>query len=178
MKRVLDFSFAWVQIATFFKKLRFGLSQTQNIVNFLIYALFGLQKAQTNAHLVTRPVFLSQWTLFHPKQSQLKQSSWLYPGGNMRLRLNFRSACLSFSLQETFDSASKKLKKRVAANNHSKKSKQVAEEAPMTKQKRRKKRMVQREVWKSVAGWRSFMQRCAGLWGLSRGTAYWFSIVS
>ena len=52
MKRVLDFSFAWVQNATFFKKLRFGLSQTQNIVNFLIYALFGLQKAQTNAHLV------------------------------------------------------------------------------------------------------------------------------
>ena len=29
---------------------RFGLSQTQNIASFLIYALFGLQKAQTNAH--------------------------------------------------------------------------------------------------------------------------------
>ena len=51
MKRVLDFSFAWVQNATFFKKLRFELNQTQNIASFLIYALFGLQKAQTNAHL-------------------------------------------------------------------------------------------------------------------------------
>ena len=50
MKRVLDLSFAWVQNATFFKKLRFGLNQTQKIASFLIYALFGLQKAQTNAH--------------------------------------------------------------------------------------------------------------------------------
>ena len=53
MKRVLDLSFAWVQNATFFKKLRFGLNQTQKIASFLIYALFGLQKAQTNAHLIS-----------------------------------------------------------------------------------------------------------------------------
>ena len=52
MKRVLDEGFAWAQNAAFFKKLRFGLSQTQNITSFLIYALFGLQKAQTNAHLL------------------------------------------------------------------------------------------------------------------------------
>ena len=52
MKRVLDSGFAWVQNATFFKKLRFGLNQTQNIASFFIYALFGLQKAQTNAHLM------------------------------------------------------------------------------------------------------------------------------
>ena len=32
--------------------------------------------------------------------------------------------------------------------------------------------MVQREVRKSVEGWRSLIQRCAGLGGLSRGTAY------
>ena len=50
MKRVLDSGFALVQNATFFKKLRFGLNQTQNIASFFIYALFGLQKAQTNAH--------------------------------------------------------------------------------------------------------------------------------
>ena len=55
MKRVLDSGFAWVQNATFFKKLRFGLNQTQNIASFFIYTLFGLQKAQTNAHL--------QWVL-------------------------------------------------------------------------------------------------------------------
>ena len=68
MKRVLDVYFAWVQNATFFKKLRFGLSQTHFISNFkklrfglsqthfisnfFIYARFGLQKVQTNAHLV------------------------------------------------------------------------------------------------------------------------------
>ena len=52
MKRVLDVYFAWAQNATFFKKLRFGLSQTHFIVNFFIYARFGLQKVQTNAHLM------------------------------------------------------------------------------------------------------------------------------
>ena len=52
MKRVLDVYFAWAQNATFFKKLRFGLSQTHFIANFFIYARFGLQKVQTNAHLL------------------------------------------------------------------------------------------------------------------------------
>ena len=33
------------------KKLCFGLSQTHFLVNFFIYARFGLQKVQTNAHL-------------------------------------------------------------------------------------------------------------------------------
>ena len=46
MKRVLDVYFAWAQ------KLRFGLSQTHFIANFFIYARFGLQKVQTNAHLM------------------------------------------------------------------------------------------------------------------------------
>ena len=50
MKRVLDVYFAWAQNATFFKKLHFGLSQTHFIANFFIYARFGLQKVQTNAH--------------------------------------------------------------------------------------------------------------------------------
>ena len=49
MKCVLDVYFAWAQNATFFKKLRFGLSQTHFIANFFIYARFGLQKVQTNA---------------------------------------------------------------------------------------------------------------------------------
>ena len=52
MKRVLDVYFAWAQNATFFKKLRFGLSQTHFIVNYFIYARFGLQKVQTNAHFI------------------------------------------------------------------------------------------------------------------------------
>ena len=34
----------------FLKKLRFGLSQTHFLVHFFIYARFGLQKVQTNAH--------------------------------------------------------------------------------------------------------------------------------
>ena len=49
-QRVLDVYFAWVQNATFFKKLRFGLNQMHFIANFFIYARFELQKVQTNGH--------------------------------------------------------------------------------------------------------------------------------
>ena len=59
MKRVLDVYFAWAQNVTFFKKLRFGLSQTHFIANFFIYARFGLQKVQTNAHLDTQHKLLN-----------------------------------------------------------------------------------------------------------------------
>ena len=54
MKRVLDVYFAWAQNATFFKKLRLGLNQTQNIANYFIYALFGLQKAQGGSYYEAR----------------------------------------------------------------------------------------------------------------------------
>ena len=70
---------------------------------------------------MTQPILLSKTTPSHVEQSSWIDQDESTPKGSLRPCLKFRSACLSFSLQETFDSAlTKKLK--VVAKKHSKKN--------------------------------------------------------
>ena len=83
---------------------------------------------------VTRLVLLSHRILSHLQQSYWSDQEESRFRGSMRPCLRLRSACLSFSMQETFESALKKLKLNVAAKNHSKQNTLAAQDIPMKNQ--------------------------------------------
>ena len=99
---------------------------------------------------MTRPVLLSQETPSHIQQSLWSDQDERTCSWSVRPRLRVRRACLSFSLQETFeiDSAlkKKKLKLKVARSNHDKRK--AHEESQKRQPLQRRKRSLKEEKLK------------------------------